>query len=194
MIISISGAQCTGKTTLINALKEIPELRENVLFMGSPSRKGNDQGIRINNEATILDQLWIYTAYMKEFIEACLSNHKHIISDRCLLDVLSYTVNCANRCTDAKMKTRWTIAKDIIMKSMFSLSEYYDYFVVLKPEFDIVDDGVRSADRLYQKEIAGIFNVTSRILSEHIPEKVILDVTGSVDNRVKRILELLDIK
>lgn len=40
MVISISGAQCTGKTTLINALKETEPFKENTVFMGSPSRKG----------------------------------------------------------------------------------------------------------------------------------------------------------
>ena len=45
MIISISGAQCTGKTTLIEALKK-ERCLEGSLFMGSPSRKGNDRGIR----------------------------------------------------------------------------------------------------------------------------------------------------
>ena len=90
MIISISGAQCTGKTTLIEALKK-EECLKGSLFMGSPSRKGNDRGIKINKEAGIYDQLWIATSYVKEIIESAMSAHDHIISDRCLLDVLCYT-------------------------------------------------------------------------------------------------------
>lgn len=189
MVISISGAQCTGKTTLINALKETEPFKENTVFMGSPSRKGNDKGVKINQSAGLIDQLWITSSYIKELVEVVMSHPKHVISDRCILDMLCYTdYHCYH--SDGLERNRWSEMRDTVTQLMFHVEGLYDYHIILKPEFEIVDDGVRSIDPVYQRDINNLFEANMNMLMDFVPEKII-HVTGSVEERVKFILSLI---
>ena len=66
------------------------------------------------------------------------------------------------------------------------LIEKYDKIFYLIPEFDIEDDGVRSTDIDFRNEIVTIFN--EYIIECEIP---VIQLTGSVDNRVSLIVEEL---
>tara|TARA_R110002051_G_scaffold200971_1_gene267734 strand:- start:241 stop:510 length:270 start_codon:yes stop_codon:yes gene_type:complete len=66
------------------------------------------------------------------------------------------------------------------------LIEKYDKIFYLIPEFDIEDDGVRSIDLDFRNEIVTIFN--EYIVECEIP---VIQLTGSVDNRVSLIIEEL---
>ena len=191
MIIAISGAQCTGKTTLINELKKCDFLPKSTIFMGSPSRKANDKGIHINADASILDQLWIYNSYAKDFIETYLTGNSWIVSDRCLVDVLTYTIYNSRHVEDKVSQARWRHLVAIIGVTMLELMSYYDKIIVLKPEFDLVADGVRSTDSDFQREIAQIHADQVKVLSKVYPDKIITDVTGSVEERIEKIKSIV---
>lgn len=189
MIVSISGAQCTGKTTLIEALKK-EECLKGSLFMGSPSRKGNDRGIKINKEAGIYDQLWIATSYVKEIIESAMSAHDHIISDRCLLDVLCYTEYNRDR-SSSEDRPLWDEMVDTVTQLLVHIEPLYSHHIVLRPEFKIVDDGVRSTDEVFQKEIDRLFEKNARMLQDFAPRGIHY-VSGSIDERVSQVLDIME--
>jgi nicotinamide riboside kinase len=65
--------------------------------------------------------------------------------------------------------------------------EQYDHVFYIEPEFEIVDDGVRSVDKDFRDEIADLFesSIEKRKLS-------MSRVKGSVRNRVNSIIDLLE--
>jgi len=60
----------------------------------------------------------------------------------------------------------------------------YDHLFYIRPEFDIVDDGVRSTDLQFRDEIVDIFE---GLISE-IPRPVSV-LTGSVRDRVEQVMK-----
>jgi nicotinamide riboside kinase len=73
--------------------------------------------------------------------------------------------------------------KDVFNKVWHS----YDYVFYIEPEFEIVDDGVRSINKQFRDEIAELF--------EYVIEKEnlsMLRVKGSVRNRVNTIIDHLE--
>lgn len=193
MVVSISGAQCSGKTTLINALKECGLFGERTAFMGSPSRKANDQGIAINKAAGTIDQLWIVSTYVKELIETCNNRDvEHIISDRCVLDMLCYIDYHVER---AKGVTRhhWENVREVTFKILCEVEELYDCHILVEPEFELVPDGVRSIDPEFQKKMVYIFKENMMSLSDLYPGKVV-HITGNVEGRLNAVLRLFGMK
>jgi nicotinamide riboside kinase len=73
--------------------------------------------------------------------------------------------------------------KDVFNKVWHS----YDYVFYIEPEFEIVDDGVRSINKQFRDEIADLFEVT--IEKEKLS---MLRVKGSVRNRVNTIIDHLE--
>lgn len=189
MVISISGAQCTGKTTLVKALMEEKYFKGNTILTCSPSRSGIDKGIRLNKEAGLTDQLWIATTYVKNFIEAINFGSKHVISDRCLIDVLCYTDYHYYK-SEGIESNEWSELRDTVTQLLFHVEKSYDYHLILKPEFDLIDNGVRSIDKVYQKEVNDLFTENVNMLMDFVPEKIIT-LTGSVEDRVNMVLSLI---
>lgn len=189
MVISISGAQCTGKTTLVQALMKEEYFKGNTILTCSPSSNGFERGIRLSKEAGLMDQLWIATTYVKNFIEAINFGTRHVISDRCLLDVLCYTDYHYYK-SEGIESNRWSELRDTVTQLLFHVENLYDYHLVLKPEFDLVDNGIRSIDKIYQKEINDLFTENVNMLMDFVPEKIIT-LTGSVEDRVNTVLSLV---
>lgn len=188
-MVSISGAQCGGKTTLINALKECGLFGDRTAFMGSPSRKANDQGIAINKSAGTIDQLWIVSAYVKELIAVCNDrNVEHVISDRCILDMICY-IDYHVRRASGTARHRWENVRDITFKILCEVEELYDCHILVEPEFELVPDGVRSIDPEFQREMVSIFKGNMESLASLYPGKAVL-VTGSVEERLSQVLRL----
>lgn len=189
MVISISGAQCTGKTTLVQALMKEEYFKGNTILTCSPSSNGFERGIRLNREAGLMDQLWIATTYVKNFIEAINFGTRHVISDRCLLDVLCYTDYHYYK-SEGIESNRWSELRDTVTQLLFHVEKLYDYHIVLKPEFDLIDNGIRSIDKIYQKEINDLFTANVNMLMDFVPEKIIT-LAGSVEDRVNLVLSLV---
>ncbi len=189
MVISISGAQCTGKTTLVQALMKEEYFKGNTILTCSPSSNGFERGIRLNKEAGLMDQLWIANTYVKNFIEAINFGTRHVISDRCLLDVLCYTDYHYYK-SEGIESNRWSELRDTVTQLLFHVENLYDYHLVLKPEFDLIDNGIRSIDKIYQKEINDLFTANVNMLMDFVPEKIII-LTGSIEDRVNTVLSLV---
>lgn len=170
MRITISGAQSTGKTTIINKLKTIDEFSA-FRFNDENMRNLKSKGVKINLEA---DDESAYIIAESNFSLALEDNY---ISDRYVLDGLVYAKyhNIKGNISDEVMKYYETRYQDIIKAS--------DLVFYIKPEFDIKDDGFRNIDASFQKEIASIFdyylnklNISYTILS------------GSTEDRIKTFI------
>ena len=64
----------------------------------------------------------------------------------------------------------------------------YDYIVYIPIEFDLVEDGVRSSDKHYQKEID---KYIKDILEEHVDPLNMCEIRGSPSERATKVKNII---
>lgn len=171
MKISISGAQGVGKTTLINELKTaLPEF----IFISEVVRSLiKEKNININKDGDKISQHLIFKKHREN-----LDNEKDLITDRSVIDAFAYTLWSYNHGKFEK--------KDYHLFTSYFQATYkhYTHFFYIQPEFNLVDDGVRSVDKEFQTQIHGIF---MDIFKQFNIEFTLL--TGDLAARKKQFLE-----
>jgi GTPase SAR1 family protein len=172
--IGISGAQSVGKTTLLNALRS-EKCFKDYDIRNEVTRSVKALGININESGSDISQQLI----MKEHIYN-LVMFDDMITDRTSLDGIVYTYwlheqgKVSNECFEECFR---------VFQKTYPM---YDHIFFIRPEFPIEDDGVRSASKEWQDEIADIFE--SFLLKCNIP---VTFVSGSVRERVNTILKTI---
>jgi predicted ATPase len=175
MRVGISGAQSVGKTTLLNALKKDKVLSSNYTMCEEITRRVKNYGLPINEDGTDITQ----TLIMQEHLVNAIM-HTSMITDRTVLDGLVYTTYLHKK----KKVTSETLAKSrAIFRKVWPM---YKFVFYIEPEFDIVNDGVRSIDIDFRNEIADTFERV--MVSENVG---VHRINGSVENRVELITKLL---
>ena len=173
MIVSFTGAQSTGKTTLLNELKKWKEF-EDYVFIDEITRNVSKLGMNINEKGDDATQ----TAIMNAHIEN-LKKGDNLILDRCSLDGVVYTHYLYSH--GKVSKDTFDYARQVFVETCLK----YDKIFYLKPEFDIVDDGVRSNSVQFRDEIADIFE---RYIAEfNLRKWNVIELSGSVEERLKAI-------
>jgi GTPase SAR1 family protein len=173
--IGITGAQSVGKTTLLNALRS-EKLFERYAVCDEVTRRVKSYGLPINEGGNDTTQLLI----MKEHIYNVFM-YDNMITDRTALDGFVYSTYLFkhDKISDKTMRTVTDIFHEVW--------KHYDHVFYIEPEFEIVDDGVRSIDSQFRDEIAELFKSTieKKSLSMH-------RVKGTVRNRVSVIMDYLE--
>ena len=176
MRIAITGAQSTGKSTLLRYLKQDDDLK-GFEFIDELTRKIAAKGININEEGSNMSQIFTVTIHAENIVK------DHFISDRCALDGLVYT----KWLFDQGKVDKWIldyavgVAKEVIPR--------YDYIFYLPAEIPIEDDGVRSADVKFRDEIVALFEMYTKELDVKLVE-----LTGAVKDRAKQFKRVLEPK
>lgn len=174
MKIAFTGAQSTGKTTLLKELKRDPDLSLKYDFRDEITRRMQKKGLSINEGGSDITQLLIMNSHIKN------SLIDNVIMDRCALDGLVYT---DWMCRKGKVQ-QWVIEyADNVFKMLI---DRYDHIFYLVPEFDIEDDGVRSTDIDFRNEIVILFEKYIKALD--IP---VIKLTGTVEQRLNKIKETI---
>lgn len=174
MIITLTGAQSTGKTTLLEALKKNSTLASKFTFVESFTRKlQRQQGVEVGRSGD---------AMQRAVLQAHLDNLKqdNVFLDRCLLDGAVYTRYYAGQ---------GEVSVSVVQESYRALlknRDKYDLVFYLKPEFGVVADGVRPTSDQFQQEIAALFDKMIKYM-----RNVVL-VSGSVSERVQTVLSALE--
>ena len=177
MIISFTGAQSTGKTTLLNELKKWKEF-EDYVFIDEITRNVSKLGMNINEKGDDATQ----TAIMNAHIEN-LKKGDNLILDRCSLDGVVYTHYLYSH--GRVSRDTFDYARQIFTETCLK----YDKIFYLKPEFDIVNDGVRSSSVQFRDEIADIFE---RYITEfNLGKWNVAELSGSVEDRLKAIKKVM---
>lgn len=178
MIVSFSGAQSTGKSTLLKVWQEampewdfIPEVTRLVK---------REYDLPINEDGNDLTQTMIMSEHLRN---AFTKRERHVILDRCSLDGLVYT--------------HWLCDNKKVSMGTYSHARYvfdgtlekYDLIIYTSPEdVPVVDDGERSINVKFREEIIELFE---QYLSD-IPAQKLLRVKGSVEERVNQIGNMLN--
>ena len=170
MKIGFCGTMSVGKTTLVNALKNVPEFKD-YHFATERSKYLNSLGIPLNTDSTLKGQNIFLAERCAELMV------ENVLTDRTIIDVIAFT----------------KLAKSISYIDGDAFEEYakrfireYDYIFYVSPEgVEIEDNGIRETDAEYREEI----DKTIRILfSKYKPYHSVL--TGSTEERVKQVLKV----
>jgi len=170
MRVLFTGAQGTGKTTIINSLppciKTIRGITRSVVTSGK---------FQFNDGATDESQRAIFEAK-----KTALENTPEFVSERSLIDVLAYTwyQSQNGKCSITEFIHQYSETMHYIQSHK---DDVYVYFPI---EFEIVDDGVRSVDKKYQQDI----DKCIKMLLETFHIKYIT-MHGSVKNRLKILFD-----
>jgi nicotinamide riboside kinase len=172
MKIGLCGTVSVGKTTLVNALKELPEFADYELAT-ERSKYLRDQGIALNSDSTIKGQLVFAAERSLELMK------ENIITDRTVYDVCAFTLSAKS--IEWQNKIKFT---ELLMQ----LHKEYDVIIYVSPEgIEIEDNGVRTTDSEYRNKID---EVIKEMLIEWPPVKLI-EVKGTTEERIAIIKEVL---
>ena len=168
--IVFTGAQGTGKTTV---LKEFENKGMNVIT--EVVRELAKTGVKINKDGDEKGQAKIFKTYKDKLSS---SNINGYISDRCLIDVVAYSMYLAEQ---------GKVSDEFVQKQMKQLIKFknenpdiaYCYFPI---EFDVVADGVRDTDEEFRAAIA--HNIIA-VMHEAGIRPII--IKGAVEERVAKV-------
>ena len=174
MKIGLCGTMSVGKTTLVNALKELPEFK-NYTFRTERSKYLRDMGIPLNTDSTLKGQIVFAAERAVELMQ------EKIITDRTVIDVMAF-------CQLSKSMDLYE--KIDINNMLLHLIKDYDVIFYVSPEgVKMEDNGVRETNMKYRndidKEIKTILN-----MHRSAPGKVI-EVKGTIEERINQIKDTL---
>ena len=172
MKIAITGAQSTGKSTLLDSIKR-DDRRDGLLseyvFIDELTRSIKGKGVIINENGDNLTQLLTNNTHVDNIL---LNN---FVSDRCIIDSYVYT----SWLYENNKIDEWVLIYSYHL--FLTLVGMYDRIYYLKPEFDVVDDGVRSSSTSFRDEISNLFE---DVINDHDIE--VITLTGSIQERTNQ--------
>ena len=189
MIFSFTGAQCTGKTTLLKHL-----YKENgdypFLFIPEVTRLiKREFNMPINESGDDLTQMLIMTEHVRNIFRDradYIVRGVHQILDRCALDGIVYSHYLLDK---GKINRATYDACDLIYKKL--INKYDVIFYTSHKDVELVDDGERSVDKIFREDIIGLFDMYMQYnIIEKGPRVVHLE--GTVEERLKTIKSTLD--
>lgn len=175
MKIGFCGTMSVGKTTLVNALKELPEF-EKYEFRTERSKYLRDLGIPLNTDSTLKGQTIFLAERCSELFK------KNIITDRTVIDVIAFT-NLAKSIT--------VIEGDMFEEYASNFLKEYDYIFYISPEgIPLEDNGVRTTDLEYRDQVN---NQILKIINKYPPKFVnpVTTITGSIEDRIDQVRRTL---
>jgi nicotinamide riboside kinase len=172
MKIGLCGTMSVGKTTLVNALKDLPEFKD-YKFRTERSKYLMDMGIPLNMDSTLKGQIIFAAERAAELMQ------ENIITDRTIIDVMAF----CNLSTSMEEYEKFQINN-----LLWFLIKDYDIIFYVSPEgVEMEDNGIRETNLEYRdnidKEIKSILKMyQSNCLK-------IIKIKGSIQERIDKIKE-----
>ena len=170
MKIGFCGTMSVGKTTLVNALAELPEFKD---YKSTTERSKYlmELGIPLNTDSTVKGQAVFLAERASELMQ------DKIITDRTIIDVMAFA-SCSN--------SMYYWEKDDFCSFASNMIEEYDYIFYVSPEgVDIENNGVRETDANYRKRIDETIQLL--ILKYKHKIKNLVEIKGSTKERIKSV-------
>ena len=190
MIFSFTGAQSTGKTTLLEHLKCKNLGNHSFEFIPEVTRLvRREYEVPINEGGDDMTQMLIMTEHIRNIYKGrtdSLVRGVNKILDRCALDGIVYTHYLLDK---GKISRTTYDACELIYKKL--RNEYDVIFYTSPDDVELVDDGERSIDKHFREDIIGLFDMYLQYgIIEKGPRVVYLE--GTVEERLKTIKGTLD--
>jgi nicotinamide riboside kinase len=174
MKIGFCGTMSVGKTTLVNALKELSEFKD-YTFVTERSKYLRDLGIPLNTDSTIKGQIVFLAERASELM--C----EKIVTDRTVVDVMAFT---------RAAKSIPYFVSDHFEDLALNLIMEYNYIFYISPEgVEIEDNGVRTIDPEYRMEI----DQNIKRLLDKYPHKFkkLHYISGTTEERIQQIKQVI---
>jgi len=176
MRIAVTGSHGVGKTTLISHLLGVLNKEEEKFkLLPETPRQAVELGFTINENTPIETQFWIFAKQIE--MEHLAKNY--FIADKCFIDLLAYS-----KFLFLDKPEFLQVLNDIAKKAV---ANYNLVIYVPAGEFPIEDDGVRSTDPKFQKEI-------DRLVVDILNEFGVsyIKISGNREERIGKVLEIVE--
>jgi GTPase SAR1 family protein len=174
MKIGLCGTMSVGKTTLVNALKELDYFKD-YMFRTERSKELMAQGIPLNTDSTLKGQC----VFLAE--RACELMQNNIITDRTIIDVMAFA-NCSTSMDIYDKEDFETLASRLIRE--------YDYIFYVSPVgVEIEDNGVRETNATYRQTIDNMIVKLSTKYNHRI--KKLYTLEGSTEDRIHQMVNYI---
>ena len=174
MKIGFCGTMSVGKTTLVNALADLPEFKD-YKFRTERSKHLMEMGIPLNTDSTLKGQ----TVFLAERASELMQDN--IITDRTIIDVMAFA-NCSK-------SMNYLEATDFCLFASNMLDEY-DYIFYVSPEgVEIENNGVRETNAEYRKlvdEEIQLINMKYRHMIKNL-----IEIKGSTVERIELVKQTI---
>jgi nicotinamide riboside kinase len=176
MRIGFCGTQSVGKTTLVNALKELSEFKE-YTFATERSKYLRDLGIPLNTDSTIKGQIVFLAERASELMK------ENIITDRTVIDVMAFT---------RLSKSIPYYMCDEFEQLATRLIPEYDYIFYISPTgVELEDNGVRTIDPEYRMKVDK--EIKKFITLNRNKQTIFTELSGDTNERIQQIKQVMNL-
>lgn len=179
MIIAFTGAQSSGKSTLLSKMQK-DKYFKSWNFEAEITRQLKEKyKLSINEDGNNFTQMITIHSHIDNYLK---NKDSDCVLDRCCLDALVYTtyLSYMKKCDEELGYYAEYICKKLISK--------YDIIFYTDPSIPLVDDGVRSIDVEFRNKVIQLFD----FYIDHFQPKNVVKLAGSVEERYKIIKKEID--
>ncbi len=192
-IISFTGSQGSGKTTMRNELVDKLMSNDHTVYANyagvvkSISRDANDEGFAINEGTDFEAQYYMASKYISADLltrkMAEIEGIDYIVTDRSVIDVIPYTT-----IAPAIMYKE----RQIISNMLIAHLELYpvDLMILCNPISNLERDGLRSGSVKFSEEIHKVF--VNIVTTTCYPDKLCVLENDTLENRMKIVYEQVE--
>lgn len=174
MILTFTGAQSSGKSTLLSKMKSDDYFKD-WSFEPEITRSLKEKyGLTINEDGDSFTQCVTINSHVDNYLR---NKDKNCVFDRCALDALVYTTY---QCYTKKADSELGYYAEFVCNKLISK---YDIIFYTDPNIPLVDDGVRSVNIDFRIKIIQLFD---HYIDHYKPTNLVV-LSGSVDERYETI-------
>ena len=178
MIITFTGAQSTGKSTLLDKMRTDERFRKFDFVPQITRRLMKQYNLNHNEDGDEFTQLAILNSHLHNYL---IYRNKNVILDRCILDGFMYSTYqyYTNKVPEAITLQASYLFEKLIKK--------YDIIFYTEPDIPLVNDEERSINVEFRNKMIDLFEEAI----DHYKINVV-KLKGDVDTRMKTIYNTFD--
>ena len=182
MIISFTGAQSTGKTTLLNLIRD---KNYDFNYVDEVTRRiKREYNLTINESGGDITQSMIMADHIANVYRK--GDHDVTVLDRCAVDGVVYTQWLYN---NGQVEKATLDHAKLIFEML--IEEYDAIFITSPVDVELVDDGERSTNIEFREDIQSLFDMYIGHLMVDNKDKNVFVVAGTVEERMNYIQKVL---
>lgn len=179
MIVSFTGAQSSGKSTLLSKMREDVKYKD-WNFEPEITRSLKERyGLVINENGDSFTQLATINSHIDNYLR---NKDKNCVLDRCALDAFVYTTYL---CYKKKVDEELGYYSEYVCKKLL---DKYDIIFYTDPSIPLVNDGVRSIDVDFRNKVIDLFD----FFIDHFKPTNLVKLSGSVEERYAIIQQTIE--